>query len=349
MIGRSCRCMNPRNAPNVQVGVGAGRTPRCQDDPFGGGVLRTHNPRHCVRRSNGAEHAGHCDAVREAVRSSSVVLRIPSHPFGGFFSGAPRARFERYDPHQRRHREGEFTVTTRRVLAFVVGSAVVAGMLAAVPTGAAPRGSATPPYEGITTVPLEHLGTTAALGALSGSVAATDRTRRETPTAALARLRPRIGAGGQVETVGPPIPDPPSAPDNAAVSRSAQIWCGPGREPTPSTRAGPTTATRSSWSRPTRVFAWVRTMSSRRSTASCRSTRPRGAHCCRATPASPAPSPWESSHNEWFGFPPAIDVETGEFGPFTTDPSCYYDRRLGPLVPRGAHDPAGSGDRRLHG
>ncbi len=107
----------------------------------------------------------------------------------------------------------------RRVVAFVVGSAVVAGMLAAVPTGAAPRGSATPPYEGITTVPLEHLGTTAALGELSGPVSAADRTRRETPTAALARLRPRIGAGGQVETVGPPIPDPPSASDDAAVSK----------------------------------------------------------------------------------------------------------------------------------
>ncbi len=42
----------------------------------------------------------------------------------------------------------------------------------------------------------------------------------------------------------------------------------------------------------------------------------------------PGTEPVGISHNEWFGFPPAIDIETGAFGPFTTDPSCYYDRQL---------------------
>ena len=31
------------------------------------------------------------------------------------------------------------------------------------------------------------------------------------------------------------------------------------------------------------------------------------------------------SQNEFYGYPPAINRTTGEFGPFVTDPSCYYD------------------------
>ena len=219
-------------------------------------------------------------------------------------------------------------MTTRRVLAFVVGSAVVAGMLAAVPIGAAPRGSAAPPYEGITSVPLEHLGTTAALGELSGTVSASGRTRRETPNAALARLRPRIGAGGQVETVGPPIPDPPSAPDNAAVSRQrpglVRSWEG-------------ANSFDQGWSNNGNAFFLeppdqglcvgpkfvVETINS-----IVQVYTPEGRALLPGNSGIPGTEPVGISHNEWFGFPPAIDIETGAFGPFTTDPSCYYDRRL---------------------
>lgn len=31
------------------------------------------------------------------------------------------------------------------------------------------------------------------------------------------------------------------------------------------------------------------------------------------------------SQNEFYGYPPAIDRTTGEFGPFMADPSCYFD------------------------
>jgi hypothetical protein len=31
------------------------------------------------------------------------------------------------------------------------------------------------------------------------------------------------------------------------------------------------------------------------------------------------------SQNEFYGYPPAIDRTTGEFGPFLVDPSCYFD------------------------
>ncbi len=39
-----------------------------------------------------------------------------------------------------------------------------------------------------------------------------------------------------------------------------------------------------------------------------------------ATPASPV-----VDLNTFYGYPPAIDRATGVFGPFVTDPSCYYD------------------------
>jgi hypothetical protein len=219
-------------------------------------------------------------------------------------------------------------VTRRRLLVFVVASTIVAGSLAAVPTGAAPRTGGAPPFEGVTTVALQHLGATEPLAELSGLASATARTQRETPSAALERLRPRIGAGGQVETVGPPIPDPPSAPDDAAVSEQrpdlVRSWEG-------------SNSFDQGWSNGGNAFFLeppdqglcvgpdhvVETINS-----IVQIYTPNGRALLPGTSGIPGTEPVGISHNEWFGFPPAIDIETGEFGPFTTDPSCYYDRRL---------------------
>jgi hypothetical protein len=46
-------------------------------------------------------------------------------------------------------------------------------------------------------------------------------------------------------------------------------------------------------------------------------------------PFFPEGPPVGLSLNEFYGFPPPINFETGEFGPFTGDVTCYYDQETG--------------------
>jgi len=191
----------------------------------------------------------------------------------------------------------------------------------------APRTGADAPYEGVTTVPLRHLRTTQPLSSLSG--AKVSRVNGgESAAAARDRLRPRIGAGGQVLIVEPPVPDPPSADGNAAVSDRTpglvrswegldsfdQGWSSFGNAfflepPDQGLCVGPD-----------HILETVNSV--------VQVYTPAGRPLLPGNPGIPGAEPVGIAHNEWFGFPPAIDRESGRFGPFTTDPSCYYDRQL---------------------
>lgn len=204
---------------------------------------------------------------------------------------------------------------------------VAPGIVAATGGAASPRKGGNAPYESVATVPLRHLGTTPPLSSLSGA-----RVPRgiggESPAAARERLRPRIGAGGQVLIVEPPVSDPPSAGDNAAISSRTpglarswegldsfdQGWSNGGNAfflepPDQGLCVGPD-----------HVLETVNSV--------VQVYTPAGRPLLPGNSGIPGTEPVGVSHNEWFGFPPAIDRETERFGPFTTDPSCYYDRQL---------------------
>ena len=238
--------------------------------------------------------------------------------------GAPRHRFTE-GPAFREAGEG-CTVTRRRLLVFVVASTVVAGSLAAVPTGAAPRTGEAPLFEGVTTVALQHLGATQPLAELSGLAPATARTQRETPSAALERLRPRIGARtGRDHRTADPRPAVRARRGcrlgaeadlirswEEQLLRSGLVQC---RERVLPGAARPGALR---WPRPRR-------RDDQQHRADLHAERARAAAGNLRHPGNRAGG---DLAQRVVRLPAGDRHRDGEFGPFTTDPSCYYDRRL---------------------
>jgi hypothetical protein len=204
---------------------------------------------------------------------------------------------------------------------------LVAPSMIAATGGAAPRSGGGRPYESVTTVPLRLLRTTPPLSSLSGARGSRGN-GQESPAAARDRLRPRIGAGGQVRTVEPPVSDPPSARDNARVSSHTpgmkRSWEGLDSFDTAWANSGNAfflePPDQGLCVGPDHVLETVNSV--------VQVYTPAGRPLLPGNPGIPGTKPVGISHNEWFGFPPAFDRPAERFGPFTTDPSCYYDRQL---------------------
>ena len=214
----------------------------------------------------------------------------------------------------------------RGAIATVVSVVTLASVVTTTSGGAAPSSSPPAVAEGTTTVPLIHLGTTPPLTTLSDAAARiVPKEAKESPDAMRARLRPRIGAGGAPQIVAPPLPDPPSPP-SARVSNQlpglVSSWQGLNSFDTGWANNG-----NSFFIEPPDQGLCVSSDFVFESTNSViQAYTPAGKALLPGNSGIPGTEPVGLSHNEFYGFPPVFSpTDPPTFGPFTTDPSCYYD------------------------
>jgi hypothetical protein len=181
------------------------------------------------------------------------------------------------------------------------------------------------PASGSVSVPIVHLGSTPPLTSLSGS---SSRAPRESPSQARDRLRPRIGAGGHPRVVEPPIADPPTSPRDVRVSSRdrgvLRSWEGLNSFDT-------------AWADNGNAFfveppdqglcvGGKYVLETVNDVMQVYTSK--GRALLPGNSGIPGAEPVGLSLNEFYGYEPVLTFPDGPFGPFITDPSCYYDPAL---------------------